>query len=191
VTELISTYGYFAVLVGSVLEGEGTLVFAGLAAARGYLLLPWVVLVAIGGTLAADQVLYWVGRIWGRKALERWPSLDAKSSRATDLLRRYDVLFILGFRYLYGLRSVSALVIGASGIKPLRFLLLDALSVTIWAVGIGSLAYWFGRGIEFFLQGAARAEAYILLAGGIAFAFFLLARAVLRRLNGAVGSDGE
>ena len=48
--ELITTYGYAAVGIGSFLEGETVLVLGGLAAHRGYLELPWVIVYAFLGT---------------------------------------------------------------------------------------------------------------------------------------------
>jgi membrane protein DedA with SNARE-associated domain len=39
----------------------------------------------------------------------------------------------LGFRFLYGLRTVIPLAIGMGSIGGLRFLLLDSLGVLIWA----------------------------------------------------------
>jgi membrane protein DedA with SNARE-associated domain len=51
---LIERYGYFATLAGTLIEGESLLILSGLAAHRGYLSLPLVVLVgAIGGAIGA------------------------------------------------------------------------------------------------------------------------------------------
>ena len=40
--DLIGTYGYWAILVGTFLRGETTLILGGFAASRGYLALPFV-----------------------------------------------------------------------------------------------------------------------------------------------------
>jgi len=49
--EIISNYGYAALLIGTFIEGETILVLAGFAAHRGYLDLPLVVTCAFIGTL--------------------------------------------------------------------------------------------------------------------------------------------
>ena len=36
-------YGYIAILIGAMVEGEGSLLIGGLAAHAGYLALPWVI----------------------------------------------------------------------------------------------------------------------------------------------------
>ena len=59
---LIANYGYAAVLIGTFVEGETILVIAGFAAHRGYLSLPWVILLAFAGSLAGDQLWFYVGR---------------------------------------------------------------------------------------------------------------------------------
>lgn len=52
---LIASYGYFAILIGTFLEGETILVLAGLAAHQGYLDLTGVIFGAFAGSLCGDQ----------------------------------------------------------------------------------------------------------------------------------------
>jgi membrane protein DedA with SNARE-associated domain len=40
---VLTTYGYFALMIGTFLEGETILIAAGFLAHRGYLELPWVI----------------------------------------------------------------------------------------------------------------------------------------------------
>jgi membrane protein DedA with SNARE-associated domain len=61
--ELIEKYGYLALLVGTLLEGETVLVMSGYAAHRGYLHLPLVMLIAFVGSSVHDQSFFWVGRL--------------------------------------------------------------------------------------------------------------------------------
>jgi membrane protein DedA with SNARE-associated domain len=73
---LIQSYGYLAILIGTLFEGETILVLGGFAAHRGHLSLPVVVLVAFAGSLLGDQTMFWVGHIYGGALLRRWPSLQ-------------------------------------------------------------------------------------------------------------------
>ena len=87
--ELIETYGYWAVLGGTLLEGESVLLLAGFAAHRGYLDLPIVVGVAIARQLPRRPGLLLLGRT-GREAARaltrataRRPRLPRRSSPGT------------------------------------------------------------------------------------------------------------
>ena len=53
---IIESYGYAAILIGTFLEGETILVPAGLAAHQGYLVLTGVILAAFLGSLCGDQL---------------------------------------------------------------------------------------------------------------------------------------
>ncbi|MBL8676986.1 MAG: DedA family protein, partial [Alphaproteobacteria bacterium] len=103
--EFIETWGYFAVFLGSLVEGESVIFAAGFLAHEGYLSLTKIILVSFTGTLIADQALYQVGRYYGGHLLDRFPSLKPKADRAFYLLKRYDTLFILTFRFIYGIRT--------------------------------------------------------------------------------------
>jgi len=59
---LIDHYGYLAVFVGTILEGDTVLMLAGFAAHRGYLSLPLVLGAAALGGFLGDQFWYWLGR---------------------------------------------------------------------------------------------------------------------------------
>lgn len=57
IASLIATYGYYALFLGTLLEGETVLVAAGYAAHRGLLELPWVIVIAF---LAEPWVIRWL-----------------------------------------------------------------------------------------------------------------------------------
>lgn len=156
--ELITTYGYAAVGIGSFLEGETVLVLGGFAAHRGYLELPWVIVSAFLGSLFGDQLYYFIGRIKGKSILEKRPRWKAKSEKVFSLLHKHQILLILGFRFLYGLRTVTPFVIGASKITPTRFIILNILGAAIWAVIVGGMGYLFGYTLEIFIDNVKKYE---------------------------------
>lgn len=165
---LIATYGYAAVLVGTFLEGEVILVLAGFAAHRGYLELPWVIAAAFAGTLLGDQLYFYLGRSRGKALLDRRPRWRAGAERAFGLMRRHEVLLMLGFRFMYGLRVVTPFVLGASRVSPLRFLLLNAIGALLWASLVGTLGYLFGQSLEVIIGDVKRYELWVF--GGLAAA---------------------
>lgn len=163
---LISEYGYWAVLIGTFFEGETILVLGGLAAHSGYLSLPWVIAVAFIGSLSGDQLYFYIGRAKGMEFIEKRPRWHKPSQKVFDLLRRHQTPLILGFRFLYGLRSVTPFAIGASGISPVKFLILNAIGALIWAITVGTLGYLFGQVVEKVMGDIKHYEMWIL--GGIA-----------------------
>jgi len=165
--QLVQNYGYLAVLTGTFLEGETILVLGGMAAKLGYLRLPGVIAVAFAGTLAGDQLYFHLGRRHGPALLARRPAWQARARQVQALLGRHPEMVILGFRFLYGLRTVTPFVIGMSGISSLRFLLLNALGAAGWAVVIGSLGYLFGHGLEIILGDLHRYELEAMAATGV------------------------
>ena len=165
--ELISSYGYAAIGIGTFLEGETILILGGFAAHRGYLELPWVIVCAFFGTLFGDQLYFYIGRMKGKSAIEKRPKWKAKSEKVLILLDKHQVWLILGFRFLYGLRTVAPFLIGASNVSPLRFLVLNILGASLWAVIIGTLGYLFGQTLEIIVGDVKRYEllVFALLAG--------------------------
>jgi membrane protein DedA with SNARE-associated domain len=146
--DLLATYGYLAVLVGSLLEGESMLVLAGFAAHQGRLFFPAVLLIAfVAGTLG-DQLFFWVGRAWGTALLRRFPAFERRAHRVRQMLHRHDALLIVCIRFLYGLRVVGPMAMGASGVAGRRFAAFNLLGAAIWAILVGGFGYLVAGGLE-------------------------------------------
>ncbi len=131
--EFIHNWGYLAVFLGSLIEGESVILTASAMASLGHLSIMKVAVIAFIGTLVADQGLYFVGWFYGDAIFERFPLLKQKSERAFKLLHKYDVAFIIACRFIYGIRITSPIVIGAARVKPLRFIPLNFVSAAVWA----------------------------------------------------------
>ena len=127
------------------------------------LLFVGVILVAFLGTFAADQFFFLLGRTQGNAFLAKRPTWQPGVAKAQALLQRYNVLLIIGFRFLYGLRTVTPLVIGMSGFSDRRFAALNALGALIWTVVMVSLGYVFGQTLEVVLKDVRRYEVWIVL----------------------------
>lgn len=145
--QLISQYGYLAVFIGTLLEGETLVVLAGLAASRGYLSLPMVILVASIGSIISYQFCFQLGRRTGPKILANIPNSTAAAARVRRLAERYPALIIIGIHFLYGIRTVGLFVIGMSGVHGWKFFWLNMLGSVIWATVIGIAGYLFGNAI--------------------------------------------
>ena len=164
-TRLIHVYGYLAVLIGCFLEGETILLLGGVAAEQGYLSLPGVIAAAFIGSMSGDQLFFYIGRRYGPGLIERKPRLKKASDRLQGWIASRQIPLVLGFRFLYGLRSVAPFVFGASGIGRKRFAILNALGAAAWASTLGYGGYLTGH---FFADIVAHFEHYELLILGVA-----------------------
>ncbi len=165
---LIQQYGYLALFVGTFLEGETILVVAAFFAHQGYLELPWVVLVAFVGSAAGDQTWFYLGRRYGNRLMTRFPGLKRNTERANRLLKRHENIVILTFRFMYGLRILTPLMLANAGVNPRKFLVLNIIGAFIWALTIGVAGFAFGATLELILGKAKYYEMWalgILLAG--------------------------
>lgn len=154
----VQHYGYPAVFLGSLLEGETVLALGGLAAHRGYLSLPWVIAIAAAGGFLGDQIFFVLGRRYGARLLARYPRLAPGIARADALLERYDAGLIIGMRFIYGLRMSGALAIGMSRIHWLRFAVLNLVGALLWAPLVAGAGYLFGDVLERLLGDLERIE---------------------------------
>jgi membrane protein DedA with SNARE-associated domain len=174
---LIQQYGYMAVFVGSILEGETLLVLAGLAARRGYLSLQWVVVVAVTGAFIGDQIVFLLGRRLGPSVLARLPRLRSPIARADALLKRYGAFVVISLRFTYGLRLAGVLAIGMSRMSWSRFASLNLVGALLWAPIVAGAGYLLGSAVEPLLEEGRYGE--YLLFGTVIFVgvvVWLLAR---------------
>ncbi len=142
--QLLNDYGYLALFIGTFLEGETILVLAGIAAAHDFLDLKTVIIVAFIGSYCGDQLWYFLGRHYGIALLQKRPKWQKSADKALIYLRKNPDLWVLTFRFMYGLRTIMPVAIGISGYPPRRYVLLNGIGAVIWAIVLGSTAYYFG-----------------------------------------------
>lgn len=159
----IENYGYLALVVGTFFEGETILVLGGFLAHRGYLELPWVILAAFAGSLSGDQLLFFLGRKHSPYIFRKLPSLHARIELVNAKLRRYHTLLILGFRFVYGFRTVTPFALGMSPVSTMKFVILNTISAMLWASAIGTAGYLFGKALETLLGDIRRYELKAML----------------------------
>lgn len=148
---LLVNYGYWAVFIGCLLEGETILILGGLAAHQTALHLPHVILIATLGGMLGDQILFWVGRYFGPRLLPRLHRQQATIDRVSQLIERYPTASIFSVRFLYGMRLIGPLVIGASRLSPIRFSIINLLGAAVWATLFVMAGYWAGEALQTFL----------------------------------------
>jgi membrane protein DedA with SNARE-associated domain len=121
-----------------------------------------VVVVAFCGSYAGDQLWYFLGRKHGRKLLARKPRWQLMGDRALEHIRKHPDIWVLSFRFVYGLRTVMPVAIGLSGYPPGRYLLLNGIGAAIWATALAAAAYHFGAVLEGMLGSIKKYELWVL-----------------------------
>lgn len=159
----IASYGYLAVFLGSLFEGETILLAAGFAAHRG--LIDWALVVAAAfvGASLGDQLAFLLGRWRGAALIARFPLLARRAPRVHAVLERHHVVFILTMRFLYGLRIAGPIVMGTSGVSYLRFAVLDMIGAALWAPLVTGAGYFFGMALTALLGDLKRIEEAVLI----------------------------
>jgi membrane protein DedA with SNARE-associated domain len=166
---LIESYGYLALIIGTFLEGETILVLGGVAAKLDYLKLPWVIASAFVGSLFGDQLLFFLGRYRGRWVLRKFPQWQTRADKVHRIIERHRIPIIIGFRFVYGIRTITPFALGMSRVPAIEFVALNIVSAALWATTFGSLGYLFGKGMELMLGDIRHYEkeilGYLLLMG--------------------------
>ncbi|KQR71707.1 hypothetical protein ASG03_03995 [Rhizobium sp. Leaf341] len=160
---LISTYGIWAVLIGAGVEGEAVAFLGGVLAHRGLLVYWQVAAAAAFGSFVADQLFFLIGRHSARFRFVARLEATAAMRRATGLLERYPVGFILAFRFIYGMRIISPLLISRTNISALRFLVLNGIAACLWGMAITAVGFLFGNAVQI-LFGHLRLHIHLLIA---------------------------
>lgn len=170
---LLRDYGVWIVLVGTFLEGETIVIVAGFAAHQGYLNPLLIGAAAFAGSFAGDQFWFYMAR--RHRENRHIQKLTGRETfqRALQILERHPTLFILSFRFVYGIRNVSPVAIGLSGIGAVRFALLNAIAAIVWAGVFTSIGYVFSQTVETFLGDLKRVEHIALGALAVAVVAFI------------------
>ena len=182
---LIQDYGLVLLFVliamesaGVPLPGETALIAAGVLAARGDMDIVEVIVVAAAAAIIGDNVGYWVGRLGGRRLLERWEPLERHASRVLPwserFFKRHGAKTIFLGRFFAVLRVTAAWLAGISRMHWWQFFLWNAAGAICWAVLVGLVSYYLG-------QAAAEAiNRYGLIAGVAIVALLVLGALVFR-----------
>lgn len=172
ISSLLKDHVYAAIALGSLIEGETTVVLAGFAAHQGYA--PWWKVTALAALInfVLDQIYYALGRWRGEQLLARFSGLQRGVLRMNPHIHRHRRWIVFGVRFLYGLRTAGPIALGVAHVPGRDFLIFNALGAIIWAVLFSALGYVFGRAISVVLSQAANYEWQaigIIFAVGLAY----------------------
>ena len=171
IESLITRYGLAAIFLGAGFEGETSVVTGGLLAHQNLLPLVGAGIASATGSFAADQLFFFIGRRYRDTARIRRMIARPAFAKALGTLDRHPTAFILGFRFLYGLRTISPIAIGTSHVPTRTFVLLNAISAIVWAALFTGIGYLFGDQVLALLGGNKLVGIAILI--GVVAAIFV------------------
>lgn len=168
IVDFANHYGpliYLVILVWTFLEGETVVLITGALIAGGavHLNVWMLILVAFVGSFGGDQAWFHIGRTYGTPLLKRWPTMARKVEWAFTLLRKQENLFILTFRFIYGLRNISPFIIGMTGVSRIKFILLNLIAAAVWANTFAWGGYFLGKVLETYLWESSQAALLVLI----------------------------
>ena len=165
--QLIISHGYWAVLIGTLFEGETILIISGFCAKLGLLKLSTVMIIAFIGSLLGDQACFFIGYFKGREIICRHPKWQRRIEKVHNAMTRYNTLIMLGFRFIYGMRMMTPFVIGLDReVKVTNFFILNTIGAAVWSIVIAAGGYFFGYALETFMKNVRQYEIYAMLIVG-------------------------
>ncbi|MGH9880337.1 MAG: DedA family protein [Pyrinomonadaceae bacterium] len=147
--DLIGQYGLYAVFVLAMVEGDITLLLAGVLAHSHFFGEYSFARVLLWGTLggvASDNAAYVMGRGF-RKGVRESRFYCAAKPRIERLTKNFGPLSMFLSKYIYGLRWASCIFYGVCRMPYLRFLLLSVGSCFMWVFVLSGAGYFFSGAV--------------------------------------------
>lgn len=158
---LVLRYGLAAVFVGACVEGDFTLILAGVAAHLGYFPFPLAVAAGAAGSVLGDLAWYALGRVRGPRF--RTGRLYRRlGPRIESLARRLGAWQLIAARFVYGTKAASMLFWGLREMPLAKFALVDGLGATLGAVVFTGLGYLVSGSATVLLGRVRRVEHWLL-----------------------------
>ncbi|HWL80953.1 MAG TPA: DedA family protein [Roseomonas sp.] len=160
---------YLAAAVWAFFEGETFVLLAAAAGKATNLINPWILMVSVWiGSFLGDQLWFTLGQRYGVRALRRIPGGEKRIGAALRFLDRYGTLFVLSFRFVYGVRNVASAACGIAGMPRPRFAFLNFIAAGLWAAAFTSAGWfavaWLGeKGTSYALGGIGAAVVLYLV----------------------------
>jgi membrane protein DedA with SNARE-associated domain len=197
VSNLIASYGYWAVFVlvaveslGIPLPGETALITAAIYAGHTHRLSPWLIfLVAAAAAIIGDNIGYWIGYQGGyRLALRYGPKVrldERKLKIARYLFDTHGGKVVFFGRFVSVLRTYAAFLAGTSKMRWRWFVVANASGGIVWA-GIYTLAAYLAGHV---LQQVSGIVDWVLI--GVAVVAIIAVMMLIRRETGRLAVRAE
>ncbi len=143
--ELVGRFGPWAIFFLTMIEGDITLLLAGVLAhgqAFGEYSFAMVLMAGTLGGVVSDNVAYLLGR-GARSGVRTYRFYRAARPRLERLIETFGPLSIFISKYTYGLRWAACIFYGMGRMSYTRFLLLSFASCFVWVLSLAGAGYFF------------------------------------------------
>lgn len=147
--EVVEKYGLLAIFFMAIVEGDITLLLAGVLAHSAFFGEYSFLKVLCAGTLggvASDNLAYVVGR-GTRTSVREFRFYMMARPRIERLAVKFGTLSIFLSKYIYGLRWASCIFYGVARMRYARFLPLTFGSCFLWVFSLSGAGYFFSGAI--------------------------------------------
>jgi len=148
-SHLIESYGLYAVFFLAMIEGDITLLLAGVLAHNDFFGSYSFARVLLWGTLggfASDNLAFAVGRACN-KTVRNFRFYRSAQDRMERLTKHFGPLSIFVSKYIYGLRWASCTFYGVARMPYVRFLPLSLASCFLWVSILSGVGYFFSSAV--------------------------------------------
>ncbi len=173
--ELLQRYGLWAVFFGTMIEGDLTLLLAGVLARAGVFSLEEALVVGTIGGFAGDSLSYLIGARFRERARTLQFFVRARP-RIEKLMRKFGVLSVFIVKYVYGLRTTSAIFWGLAQFGFGKFALLTLASCALWVGILAGAGFTFATGIEKLIGDLHRIQIILLIGVIILATVYIITR---------------
>lgn len=149
VYDLIGQYGLYSVFFLVMIEGDLTLLIAGVLAHSAFFgeySFAQVLLYGTLGGVASDNIAYGLGRGFG-KTVRDTHFYRRATPRLERLTHKFGPLSIFLSKYIYGLRWASCVFYGVGRMRYPRFLLVSFGSCFAWVFILSGAGYFFSSAV--------------------------------------------
>ncbi len=153
-THLLVTYGFWILFLAVAIEsagvpvpGETALVSAAVFASthQHHFSIVWVIVVAAAAAIIGDNVGYTLGRIGGRKLVERIGPLEKHVPRGEEFFEKHGGKTVFFGRFIAFLRITAAWLAGITKMQWAVFTARSAAGGIVGGTGVGGTAYYAGK----------------------------------------------
>jgi len=177
VNDLLYQYGLYAVFILVMLEGDITLLLAGVLAHSGFFGEYSFARLLVWGTVAgclSDNAAYLTGRGF-RESVREVRFYRVAKPKLERLTNKFGPLSIFLSKYIYGLRWASCVFHGVGRMPYLRFLALSFASCFFWVSVLAGAGYFFSGAVMGLIGDFQRVGKVLLVIVVLGIAGFYLA----------------
>ena len=181
-TDLIQHYGYIAIFIGTLFEGETVLMIGAYAVHQHILHFPVLIAVAMLGSFIGDQFYYQMGARYGQKLIQSNVEFAQKFDRASQFIERYPILTILFMRFAWGFRTILPIAVGVRTYPVWKYVLINLVACFIWVMLVATIGFQISHYLHLFWAKmlSYHQDIYIVIAVILCIVFFRVLYTMLK-----------